>query len=126
MKLKKPILITQQKLSQLESVKSKMLLREDSTTFIIVKSFKIEEKNVTITKKRFLRSPITTTETLLYLTDAEVFIYNQVDEYWAMLSENNIKHLLIFYNLMKMRTDYKRCIRTPLEKLGFEIVKTKQ
>jgi hypothetical protein len=114
MKLKKPILITQQNLSQLESVKSKMLLRKDDTTFIIVKSFEIEEKNVTITKKRFLRSPITTTETLLYLTDAEVFIYNQVGEYWAILSESNI-NLLMFYDLMKMRTNYKRCIRTPLE-----------
>jgi hypothetical protein len=125
MKLKKPILITQQKLSQLESVKGKMLLREEGTTFIIVNSFETEEKNVTITKKRFLRSPVTTTETLLYLTDAEFFIYNQVDEYWAIVSENNINRLLMFYNLMKMRTDYKRCIKTPLEKLGFEMVKVK-
>ena len=124
--LKEPIKISAQTLNDLKSVEGKMLLKQNESMLLILTKFNVKEKTETVTKKRFLRPAITKIETELYLTEAVFWCYDSEHENWGTLSEWGVDRLLTYFDLRKMRTSYKKLIRVPLEKLGFEIVKKKK
>jgi hypothetical protein len=122
MKLKEPIEISRHILQNLEYVKLKLLLSISNTTLFIVNDFTVRVENITTTKKSLFRSPKTTTQEKITLTDITLFVYNNKMEYWGTNeNEEHLRWFIGYYELDKLRQNYEKYIKLPIDQLGFEI-----
>jgi len=119
-KLIKPILITPDIYNTISALKNKMLLTS-GTGLIIIKDFKTETIKKDNKVKHLFRSPTYVTSIELYITDIELRGYNSQLEYWGTYTTDDSLHFLFdYFDFSKMRSDYVRKIRRPLEKLGID------
>ncbi|HAP01254.1 MAG TPA: hypothetical protein DCQ93_04940 [Bacteroidetes bacterium] len=126
MKLEKPIKISIDVLSELNYVKGKMLFVTSSAKFALLTSFEIKEQVDYTTVKKWFKKSFVKQEHNIYLTEIELWGYNTDGEFWGTFNEQNISTFLFFYSILKLRKNYERNIKLPLEKLGFEITKIKE
>lgn len=119
-KLEKPILITSDIYNTISALKNKMLITSESN-LLMIKEYKIE-KITEEKKERHLFKPSTlVTEVNEYLTEIEIMGYNSELEYWGTYNGDNTIHTIFSYmNLQRMRENYVKKIRRPLEKLGID------
>ena len=119
-KLEKPILITSDIYNTISALKNKMLITSESN-LLMIKDYKIE-KITEEKKERHLFKPSTlVTEVNEYLTEIEIMGYNSELEYWGTYNGDNTIHTIFSYmNLQRMRENYVKKIRRPLEKLGID------
>jgi hypothetical protein len=123
MKLEKPIQIDKNVEAELEFVKNKMLFVRGDQSFMMVKSFKTEERIDTLVKKRWLGNPITTQVTNTYVTEIELLGYNRLGKFWGVYPESSIEKFFYLYSLMKIQNNYETFIKEPLESFGYSITK---
>jgi hypothetical protein len=124
MKLKTPIEITNKAFNDLNFVKQKMLF--NTNRFFIITSFIVETKTINKEVKNWFRKSRVITENIFLLTDIEFWSYNSDDEYWGTLTDSGVDSMLKWYDLRKMRRNYEKNIKLPLEKLGFKIQKNEK
>jgi hypothetical protein len=124
MKLKTPIEITGKTFNDLNFVKQKMLF--NTNRFFIITSFIVETKTIEKEVKNWFRKSRVITEDIFLLTDIEFWSYNSDDEYWGTLTDSGVDSMLKWYDLRKMRRNYEKNIKLPLEKLGFKIQKNEK
>lgn len=115
--LKTPIQITKQIRDGFDTTKTKLLFSSNRNWFIIIKDYKIEEKQVQH-KSWSIFGGKTTTSTEFYLTEATILVWNNERKSWAVLTESGINLLLTFDDPIRMRTIYLESIKAPLENLG--------
>jgi hypothetical protein len=113
--------ISKEKLEQLNDLKGKFLFIKDFSKFYFIGEFKYEKRDVVVNKRnffRFLKSSVI--EERIFITRINIFSFNDNYNFWGTLSDPSI---FLTNDMYKLRNDYIKCIKTPLEKLGFEIKK---
>jgi hypothetical protein len=125
MKLEKPIQINAELLKELEYVKAKMLFVPKGGKFVLLSSFETKEQTDCVIIKKWFKKSFVKQEYNVYLTDIKLWGYNTEGCFWGTFQEDSIYTFLYYYNLMQLRINYERSIKTPLKELGFEITKIK-
>ena len=117
-KLEKPIRISTDIYNTISALKNKLLLTS-GPGLIIIKDFNVETKETKV--RHLFRSPTYVKSSDLYITDIELRGYNSLLEYWGTYTTDESIHFLFdYFDFSKMRNDYVRKIRRPLEKLGID------
>jgi hypothetical protein len=119
--LKEPIKLSQADFDEMTSVKKKMLLSDKSGMLFIIVDFKTEIKQTTTVTRKIFSANVVNTESNHCLTEIELWGYSIENEYWGTLYEEGVKQFFYIHNLQKLRMNYKKRIKLPIEKLGFEI-----
>lgn len=124
--LSKPLEIESSIISQLESAVGKMLLVTKYTRFFMIAKFETEKKNrEEVIKPWFSKSYIKKSE-IYYLTSINIWTYDVDNEFWGMLTEEAVIAFFYLYDILKLRNSFKKYIKIPIDKLGFNIIKKLQ
>jgi hypothetical protein len=115
--LKEPIKVSERIRTGLERTKKQLLFSSNRNWFIILKDFKIEEKQI-LKKNWSLFGGKTTASTEYYLTEATILVWNNDKKIWAVLTESGVNLLLYYDDPLRMRKTYLDVIKSPLESLG--------
>lgn len=119
-KLVKPILMTNDIYNTISALKNKMMITSESN-LLMIKDFKIEKIKTDHWKTHLFRPSEMVTEENEFLTEIEVMGYNNKLEYWGTYNGDDTIHTLFtYFDFQRMRDNYVRKIRRPLEKLGIE------
>jgi len=111
------IVITESQLTQIESMKNKLLLWDNQIVFVSNFEFKRAKREVIkgIFKKR--------TEEIeeIILTGMDIIAWHRKGKFWAVYSEIIINRLLNYNSLYDLREDYILGVKEPLENLGINM-----
>jgi hypothetical protein len=114
--------ISKNKLEQLNDLKGKFLFIKELSRIYFIGEFKYEKRDVVINKTNFFgfrKSSVI--EEKIFITGINVFSFNYEYNFWGTLTDPSI---FLTNDIYKLRNDYIKFIKTPLEKLGFDIKKS--
>lgn len=119
--LKNPIEISQSELSNLHTLKCKILLLHDGLCF--VHDFQWKTEMVDTFKKRWWKIIPAGQVQKTYLTHIDIYLWHPVLKYWGTLMEDRVETFLFFNDLSACRQKYVDRIKDPIEAMGYEIKK---
>jgi hypothetical protein len=119
-KLETPIKINSDIYNNISALKDKMLITSESN-LIMIRDYKIEKITEEKKERHLFKSSTLVTEVNDYITEIDIMGYNSELEYWGKYNgDNTIQTILTYFNLQRMRENYVKKIKRPLEKLGID------
>lgn len=108
------IVITEGKLTQLNSMRNKLLLWNDRIVFF--SDFQTEVRQVEVTKGIFKKRKEKIEE--LVLTGIDLIAWHTKGKFWAIYTGSIIERFINYYNIYELRENYVLGIKEPLQNLG--------